>query len=524
MPRLLFAALAAAGLAGPAAAEFTLTILHTNDVHDRFEPINRFDSTCPAADDAAGECFGGAARLATAVAAARAAAAGPSLLVDAGDQFQGTLFFNHYRGAAAAEIMTRLGYDAMAVGNHEFNHGPEGLRGFAEAVAFPVLMANADLSREPGLAAVVQPATVLEVAGERIGLIGLVPENTGEVSSPGETLRFLPPAPAVAAEVAALEAADVDKIVVLSHSGYGIDLALAEAVPGIDVIVGGHSHTLLSSTEAGAAGPYPTMVGDTAVVQAYAYGKYLGRLEVTFDADGQVIAAAGAPVLLDAGVAPDPGMAARIAELAIPLDAVRREVVGEAAAEINGDRAVCRIAECPMGNLVAEAMLDRVRDQGIEIALQNGGGLRASIDAGPVTMGEVLTVLPFQNTLSTFQVTGATLLAALENGVSAIDEGSGRFPQVAGLRFAFDPRAAPGSRVSAVEVAADDGWELLEPARVYGVVSNNFLRGGGDGYGMLREAMDAYDYGPDLADVTAEYLAANAPYQPVIDGRIRLAN
>ena len=173
-----------------------------------------------------------------------------------------------------------------------------------------------------------------------------------------------------------------------------------------------------------------------------------------------------------------------------------------------------------MGNLVADAMLDRVKDQGIQIAIANSGGLRASIDAGDVTMGEVLTVLPFQNTLSTFQVSGQTVIEALENGVGQVEEVAGRFPQVAGLKFAFDAAAPAGERVSDVMVMEDGAWTPIEPAKTYGLVSNNYVRGGGDGYAMFTSAENAYDFGPDLADVTAEFLAQNAPYKPYTDGRI----
>jgi len=131
-------------------------------------------------------------------------------------------------------------------------------------------------------------------------------------------------------------------------------------------------------------------------------------------------------------------------------------------------------------------------------------------------MGEVLTVLPFQNTLSTFEVTGATMVEALENGVSQIEEGAGRFPQVAGLTFAFDAAAPAGERVSDVMV----GGAPIELDKTYGVVSNNYVRNGGDGYRMFVDAENAYDYGPDLADVTAEYLAEQGPYTPYTDGRI----
>jgi len=169
-----------------------------------------------------------------------------------------------------------------------------------------------------------------------------------------------------------------------------------------------------------------------------------------------------------------------------------------------------------MGNLIADAMLDRVRDQGIEIAIQNGGGIRASIDAGPVTMGEVLTVLPFQNTLSTFYVSGQTVVDALENGVSQMEEGAGRFPQVAGMTFTVDPAAAAGARISDVRV----GGAPIDLAKTYGVVSNNYVRNGGDGYKMFVNAENVYDFGPDLADVTAEYMVKTGPYTPYKDGRI----
>jgi 5'-nucleotidase len=258
------------------------------------------------------------------------------------------------------------------------------------------------------------------------------------------------------------------------------------------------------------------MVGDTAIVQAYAYGKFLGELNVTFDDAGKLISATGEPLLIDAAVKADEATKARIAEAAKPLDEIRNRVVAETATEIVGVREECRARECAMGNLIADAMLARVKDQGVDVALQNGGGIRASIDAGPVTMGEVLTVLPFQNTLSTFQVTGATLLAALENGVSQIEEGAGRFPQVAGMSFSFDASQDPGNRVSDVMI----GGAPLDPEKVYGVVSNDYVRNGGDGYDMFRDAMNAYDFGPDLADVTAEFIAANAPYTPYKDGRI----
>ncbi|MGC9370230.1 MAG: bifunctional metallophosphatase/5'-nucleotidase [Paracoccaceae bacterium] len=520
LTRFLTSAAALALTAGVASADYSLTILHTNDFHARFEPISKYDSGCSAEDNEEGKCFGGSARLVTAVEAARQRT-NNAILVDGGDQFQGTLFYTYYKGKAAAEMMNRMGYDAMTVGNHEFDDGPEVLRGFMDAVTFPVLMSNADVSGEPQLKDKIQKSVVIERGGEKLGLIGLTPLDTPELSSPGPNIVFTDPAGAVQAEVDKLAAEGVNKIIVLSHSGYEVDKRIAANTTGVDVIVGGHDNTYLSNTAENAKGPYPTMVGSTAIVQAYAYGKFLGELNVTFDDAGVITEATGEPIIMDAAVTEDATTKARIGELAQPLDEIRNRVVAETAEAIEGDRSVCRAMECPMGNLVADAMLDRVRDQGIQIAIQNGGGLRASIDAGPVTMGEVLTVLPFQNTLSTFQTTGKSVLAALENGVSQVEEGAGRFPQVAGLKFTWDPTGEPGARVTSVMVQEGDAFVPLDLDKTYGVVSNNFVRNGGDGYSMfVSDATNVYDFGPDLADVTAEFLAANAPYQPYTDGRI----
>ncbi|MCX8953298.1 bifunctional metallophosphatase/5'-nucleotidase [Ruegeria sp. NA] len=508
--------------AGAAAADYKLTILHTNDFHSRFEPINKYDSGCGEEDNAEGKCFGGSARLVTAVADARARADN-SILVDGGDQFQGSLFYTYYKGKVAAEFMNKLGYNAMTVGNHEFDDGPEVLRGFIDSVDFPVLMSNADIHDEELLTDRIKKSTVIEVGGEKIGLIGLTPIDTDELASPGPNVTFSDPVPAVQAEVDKLTGEGVNKIIVLSHSGYGVDQRVAQETTGVDVIVGGHSNTYLSNVSDKAAGPYPTVVNGVQIVQAYAYGKFLGELNVTFDDDGKVIEAAGEPLIMDNAVTEDQAALDRIAELAVPLDEIRNKVVASAAEAIEGDRSICRVQECQMGNLVADAMLARVADQGVQIAIANSGGLRASIDPGDVTMGEVLTVLPFQNTLSTFEISGQGVIDALENGVSQVEEVKGRFPQVAGLSFTWDPSVAPNEgRVSEVMIAEGDGFIPIDPNKTYLVVTNNYVRNGGDGYKMFEgDDKNAYDFGPDLADVTAEYLAENAPYQPYVDGRIK---
>ena len=521
MNRVLGSAAVLALSSGMAWADFNLTILHTNDFHARFEPISKYDSGCSAEDNEAGECFGGSARLVTAIEEAKGRAEN-WLLVDGGDQFQGTLFYTYYKGALAAELMNKMGSDVMTVANHEFDDGPEVLAGFMDAVDFPVLMSNADVSGEELLADKLMKSTVIEKGGEKIGLIGLTPIDTDELSSPGKNIIFTDPSDAVQGEVDRLTDEGVNKIIVLSHSGYGVDQTVAENTTGVDVIVGGHTNTLLGDMD-GAEGPYPTVVNGVQIVSAYAYGKFLGELNVTFDDEGNVTQASGAPLVMDGTVVEDEGTVSRIAEAAEPLDEIRNRVVAETTEAIDGSRDTCRAGECQMGNLVAEAMLDRVADQGVTMAITNGGGLRASIDAGEVTMGEVLTVLPFQNTLSTFETTGADMIAALENGVSQVEDGGGRFPQIAGMQFTWDPEAEPGSRIVDVYVASGMDWEPIDPEATYLAVTNNYVRNGGDGYSVFEGAANAYDFGPDLADVTAEYLAAMGPYEPFTDGRIKTA-
>ncbi|WP_170329407.1 bifunctional metallophosphatase/5'-nucleotidase [Ruegeria arenilitoris] len=519
------ASVAVLGLtAGMAAAEYKLTILHTNDLHSRIESINKYDSTCDAEDEAEGKCFGGVARLKTMVDTKRDELADQNvLLLDAGDPFQGSLFYTTYKGAAEAEFMEAIGYDAMAVGNHEFDDGPEGLAAFIDTVSFPVISGNLDLSSSTELNGKVENHLVLEVGGQKIGIVSALATDTVDTSSPGKDVVFQDEIESLTADVEALQAEGVDIIIALNHVGLAKDIEIAEKVPGLDLVIGGHSHTLLSNTEEGAAGSYPLMVGDVPVVQAYAYSKYLGEVTLTFDDDGNLISAEGEPILLDASVEPNADIAARVAEMGAPIEEMKKRVVADSAAAIQGDRAVCRVQECEMGNLVADAMLARVADQGAQIAIANSGGLRASIDPGEVTMGEVLTVLPFQNTLSTFEINGQTVIDALENGVSQVEEVKGRFPQVAGLTFTWDPSVAPNEgRITEVMVAEGDGFVPIDPAATYLVVTNNYVRNGGDGYSMFEgDDKNAYDYGPDLADVTAEYLAENAPYQPYLDGRIK---
>ncbi|NTE89271.1 5'-nucleotidase C-terminal domain-containing protein [Agrobacterium rubi] len=514
--------------AGAALADYQLNILHINDLHSRIEAINKFDSTCSTAEADKKECFGGIARVKSAIDARRTelGANANILVLDAGDQFQGSLFYTQYKSGPVAEFMNGIGFDAMAIGNHEFDDGPAELLKLINAVKFPIISGNTKIADGSELKDKFKGYIIKEMGGQKVAVVSVLATDTNETSSPGDKVTFENEIEYLKGAVKEIQDQGVNKIVVLSHVGYVKDQEIARSVDGIDVIVGGHSHTLLSSTDPKAAGPYPTLVKDPAgidvpIVTAYAYSKYLGDLTVTFDDNGVVKSTSGAPKLLDASVTPDEAFTKRVAELAAPLEEMKQKEIGTSEAAIDGAREVCRVKECTMGNLVSDALLDRVKDQGITIAIQNGGGLRASIDAGPVTMGEVLTVLPFQNSIATFQIKGVDLVAALENGASQIEEGAGRFVQTAGLKYSFDRSKPAGSRIVSVEVKEGDAFIKLDPEKTYGVVTNNYTRTGGDGFKTFAtKAINPYDFGPSLEDAVAAYIGSHSPYKPYTDGRV----
>jgi 5'-nucleotidase len=519
--RHLLAATLALPALRPAAAQGAarIALLHLNDFHSRHEGAQANGAACrPNAD-----CLGGSARLVGAMKAARAAAAAQgraSLALDAGDQFMGSLFYTYHRGLAEAAIQQAWGCEAMTLGNHEFDNGPENAARYIRALGLPVLAANLDTGSDPALDGLVRPFAVFGRGGARIVVIGLITEDTPHVSSPGPNLRFRSAEEAAERAIAMARAEGPATIVLLSHRGLAADQRMAERLRGVDVIIGGHSHTVLANRP-DAAGPAPTLVEgpDRAVriVQAGALGRFLGRLDLDLDPTGRVVAHGGDPLELTPALAEDAEAAAIVARFAAPLGEVRARPVAPALAPF--DNTACRNAECAIGNLIAEAML--AATPGADIALQNGGGIRASLPAGMITYGDVLTVLPFGNTVATATIRGATLLAALENGLS--QPGAGRFPQIAGLRIEADLNAPAGRRLVSAEVLRGERAGRVDPERAYRLVTNNFLRAGGDGYAMLRDAaLEAYDSGPLLEEIVAAHLTALAPAQPRTDGRIRL--
>ncbi len=527
---LLFVSLLAlaALLVVPAAAQdepFQLTILHTNDTHSAHDP------------NATG--YGGAARQASVVNQIREEVENVVLL-DAGDRFTGSLYHQQYRGEDQIQIMNAIGYDAMTLGHHEFDDGEDVLLNFVQGLNFPVVSANIDFTAFPDIDELVEPYTILDVSGEQIGVIGLTTSSTPDASSPSDDITFSDDLLGIVTEaVDALTAEGVNKIILVTHTGVEVDLDLMPQLSGVDVFIGGHSHTLFSNTYAAAGDNAYPVVAETPAGEPIIYGQtgsnlqYLGRLDVTFDENGVLTSFGGDTILLSRYITPDAEIEDMLTELSGPIEELRVTPIGaEASGFLNGERSVCRVEECSLGSIIADAM---IADTGAQIAIMNGGGVRASIDEGEITLGEVLTVLPFGNLTATFDISGADIIAALENGVSALpvegdqvmrDGAGGRFPQVGGMRFTFDPTQDVGSRIVSVEVRGEDGeYAPIDPEAIYSVASNDFMRLGGDGYEMfLENAIDPYDFGKPLDQVVAEYMAENSPISGEPEGRITMVN
>ncbi|MCM3702164.1 5'-nucleotidase C-terminal domain-containing protein [Paenibacillus macerans] len=466
-----------------------LTILHTNDTHANLDTVSSPDNI---------------ARRVAAIREEKAGAINP-LLVDAGDVFSGTLYFNQYLGQADLEFMNLVQYDAMTFGNHEFDKGSEVLNKFIENASFSFVSANVNFSTDPLLrekfknevsrnakAGNIYPAMITEVGGQQVGMFGLTTEDTANISSPG-LVTFDNAVQKAKDTVAMLQNEGVNKIIVLSHLGYDVDVNLAKAVAGIDIVVGGHSHTKLDQAVVDRTGSAPKLI-----VQTGEKGQFLGKLEVVFndegvlqewnsrlisidekDADGQYVIKPDQEALDILNTKYKPG-----------VQQLMQAEVGLTEVKLNGVRADVRTKETNLGNLIADGMLNAAQAAGTNavIALQNGGGIRESIEAGKVTMGGVMTVLPFNNDLVTITLTGQEIKEALENGVSKIPAQDGRFPHIAGMRFYYDSTKSPGERVLRIEVKGKNGYEPINPSQTYEVATNAFTAKGGDFYASLERA------------------------------------
>ena len=492
--------------ASPApAGETVIRILHVNDFHGFAEPYKPYGSD---------EMHGGIASLAAKANALRRER--PSLLLAAGDMIQGNIWANFFKGESVIELMNAMGFDAMVVGNHEFDFGQEILKQRVSEARFPVLGANV---QGTGL---LRPFVVREIDGVRIAVVGIVTEDTPLSTHPGNVagLKFEPPEDTLEKCIPQLKQ-EADLIIVLSHIGYFADRALAEKVNGIDVIVGGHSHTKLEQ---------PVMIGNTIIVQAWEHAKALGVLDLTVR-DGKITGFEGH---LEE-IRPVPGEEDRtiltiVGKYEQKVDTVLNEKVGEAGIDLDGENV--RRKETNLGDFVADVMREV---SGADAAIVNGGDIRASVKKGEIRVKDIYTVLPFDDYIVAVRLTGSQIRAALEHGVSAIEEGSGRFPQVSGLSFTYVSSGKEGSRVKDISVAG----RPLEPGREYTVATNDFLAAGGDGYKVFGDAIRSSgdfsriggtlkgrklvynDSSRSLKNVIVDYLRAKKTIAPEVEGRIR---
>lgn len=490
----LVAALALmAGTIAAADAQTTLTVLHVNDLHARMEPF------APATD---APVVGGMARIAAKAFAIRADQPGKVLFLSAGDMIHGTNIANLFGGRSVIETMNLAGFDAMTLGNHEFNYGQEALLALGEKALFPFLGANIINAEGQRY---VKPYIIKEVGNLKVAIIGLSAEETPIVTHPKNVAGMTFANPIVTAKelVKVQEIQEADLILALTHIGAELDRQLAAEVPEIDVIVGGHSHTQIDKAE---------KIGETVYVQAGEHGKYLGRLDLTV-ADGKVVSSNYLLLPVDDSVTPVAGIQAVIDTYNASLKDMMNVVVGETQTALDGARENVRTRETNLGNLVADIMRHGV---GADIAFGNGGGIRASIAQGKVTVGDVFTVLPFDNTLVLIEVTGEQILQALEVGVGKYPAQLGGFLQISGMSFVFDPSKPEGQRV----VSAKVGDAALDPARKYKLAVNDFMAAGGDGYVMFMDAKVLANTGEMLRDVAVRYFQAVKTVNPQIEGRI----
>lgn len=380
---------------------------------------------------------------------------------------------------------------------------------------------------------------MLEVGGERVGVTGVVTAVQEMLSAPGPSAivdRDL--AGATQAVVDVLASEGVNKVILLSSTGLEGTLELVSQVSGVDVYVVSQGNTLFSNTYAGASDGYPVVRQDAdgepvLVVQAGEHTQYLGRLDVEFDSDGVLTDWDGDVILLSRYITPAPDVANLVAILAAPVDSLGESVIGATTVPLQGGHPFCSVTECALGNLITDALREHT---GAQIAYLNGNGFFGDVAVGDITLDDLAVIHPYNDIIETFNLTGADLVAVLEQAVMDVtlndagqisrDVASGAFLQLSGARYSADVSREPGARVVSVEVLNAAGeYEALDPAAIYTVSGNDYIRKGGEGHSVL--AGKAFDiHADEYADyfLTMDYIEAHSPVSPAIEGRITWVN
>ncbi|XP_053599192.1 protein 5NUC-like [Microplitis demolitor] len=520
-------------------------------MHSRFEQIRSTSSECfPYYTSKQGKCYGGFARIATLVRKAKNSTI-PTLFLNAGDTYQGTVYYTVHKWKIVSKFLNLLKPDAISLGNHEFDDGPEGLVPFINAAEFPIVTSNLDLTGEPELAAATKlsNSTVITVDGRKVGIIGYLTPETKVISSPGKVV-FLDEVESVRREVDKLRADNVTIIIALGHSSFDADKKIAAEVDGVDLVIGGHTNTFLYSGRKPdlevPEGLYPTEViqkngRKVYVVQAYAYTKYLGNLSITFDAAGEIRSILGNPILVTSDIEQAPDILHELEAWRPTDELLTNTPLGFTKVSLDGDKKRCRSRECNFGNLITEAMVDYNAKQYLtgfgwtdaSIAIINSGIIRKSINKAldtPVTMKDVLESLPFYNAIVKVKMTGNVIFEMLEHSVDALVckktcPITGRFLQFSGLTVIYNISQPQGHRVVRDSVfvlcskCRTPIYEVIDPNKTYTILMTDYLLNGGDGYKMLRN-LTWTNTGVTTDQILVYYLINKSPVFPIIDNKI----
>nr|XP_022289438.1 5'-nucleotidase-like [Crassostrea virginica] len=516
---------------------FDLTILHTNDVHARVQEMNAYGGQCTS-----DTCFGGAARMKTKIQEIRNQFPN-TVLLDAGDQFQGTLWFYHYGGNITYTLMNELNYDCMALGNHEFDLRIEGVRPFLEHVDFPIVSANIDTSYEPTISPRISKRTIIQVGGQQLGIVGYTTKDTPIISSPG-SLVFHDEVSSVRKEVQSLTSSGISKIIALGHAGFEVDKKIAE-IDGVDIVIGGHTNTFLYTgappSNEKPLGEYPYIVrkpggGQTLVVQDYAFGKYLGFLQVKFDENGVVTEYGGNPILLNNSIPEDTDLKSKVDVLYSSIEKSAKKPVGRTLVTL--DHTSCRLRECNLGNAIADAYVyhnlkdaDDINGTKVYISLVNAGSIRATLNRGQILLGQIHEAQPFSNTLETILLQGRYLRQTLEISAASynVEEPDGAFLQVSGLQIKYNMKKPENQRVVEVNALCAEcdipEYKLLDDDKMYRIILSNFILNGGDGYSVIRDhAQQDHIVGNLDTDAFAAYVTDMSPLYTALESRIQLVD
>ncbi|KAH4069959.1 hypothetical protein HBI49_131460 [Parastagonospora nodorum] len=499
-----------------AQGNYNISFFHINDVHAHLDEFSSSGTDCTKPERG---CYGGYSRVKTVIEEQRPKY-NDSLWLNVGDEFQGTLFYSFYGGEKIAQTLNQLEFDAMTLGNHEFDGGEDKLGDFLQNLTFPIVCANLKSANEK-VASKVKPYHIFEDKG--VAIIGVTTEEIPSLANPDEGTTFPDVVESVQNAIDEIKSTtNITRIAAITHIGYEEDQKLAKATTGLQLIMGGHSHTLLGDMPK-ALGKYPTIVdnkdGDEVfIVTAYRWGEYVGYIDVTYDTKGKILAYHGAPIHLTNTTKQEPKLQAQVKEWRGPFEAFASEVLGKSEVEL--DQTGCQKGECLLGDFMSDAMLDyrKKNTQDVDFAIINAGGVRATIDEGDITRGEVLTSFPFGNAIVQIALTGKQIWEALEGIVTGVSVTNGKpvtsFFQVSkGIKVEYNPKASNGTRLVSVTISD----KSLVNTTTYQVVTLDFIAGGGDNFfNPITDfiSLDTQD------EVLTDYIKSQSPVKISLDKRI----